>query len=284
MKTNYLKSNILLIATLAIAFAANAQKTDSMKRAFNFDRHNNEHVINYTKDGQRYEHITTNWKGTYYEARFVNDKMTELFVEGERIPQANWGKYTTVIVQIREQIRKDEIQARKDQAQARVDQEQARKDQAQARLDQQQGERDQEQARKEQAQAQIDQEQAKKDQAQAQLDQIQAKKDQQEAIKDQEQVRLDQIQARKDQEEARKDQEAMREMLSDLVSDKIVPDENSVKEITMDSTGMTVNGVKQPDAIFKKYHEKYTRFAHGRFTYGNSGNTNGIHISRFSNE
>ncbi|HWD89866.1 MAG TPA: hypothetical protein VG367_17160 [Mucilaginibacter sp.] len=277
MKTNYLKSSTLLIAMLAIALAASAQKNDSAKRAFNIDRYNNEHVTNYTSDGKRHEHITTNWKGKYYEMTLLNNKMTALYVEGEKIPPADWDKYSTVITQIREQIRKDEIQARKDQAQAKIDQEGARKDQEQARIDQQQAARDQEQARKEQEDAKKDQEQAQKDQAQARIDQEQAQKDQ-------EQARLDQIQARKDQEEARKDQEAMHEMLSDLVSDKIVPDEKNVKEVMMDSTEMTVNGVKQPDEVFKKYKQKYSRFAHGRFTYGDLGNTRGIHMSRISNE
>lgn len=289
MKTKYLKGSMLLIATLAVAFSASAQKADSMKRTFNFDRHSNRDVTDYTSDGNRHEHITTNWKGTYYEAMFVNDKMTELFVEGEKISKANWGKYATVIARIREQIRKDRIQAKKDQAQAKLDQIQARKDQQQARLDQQGAARDQEQARKDQEQAKIDQQQAQRDQEEARKeqedarkDQEQAQRDQEQARKDQEQARLDQIQARKDQEEARKDQALMKQLLVDLVSDKIVPHADSLKELTLDSNEMTVNGLKQPDEVFKRYKEKYKRFSGGEFSFENSGNIHGIHMSRNS--
>jgi len=280
MKTNYLRGSLLLIATLAVAFAASAQKADSMKRTLTFDRHSNRDVTNYTSDGKRHEHITTNWKGTYYEAIFVNDKMTELFVEGEKIQQANWAKYSTVVAQIREQIRKDRIQAKKDQAQARLDQIQARKDQEQARLDQQEAARDQEQARKDQEQAKIDQQQAQRDQEQARKEQEDARKDQEQAKMDQEQAHKDQIQARKDQEEARKDQALMKQLLADLVSDKIVPHADSVKELILDSNEMTVNGLKQPDEVFKRYKEKYKRFSGGEFSFENSGNIHGIHMSR----
>lgn len=75
----------------------------------------------------------------------------------------------------------------------------------------------------------------------------------------------------------------MRQLLSDLVADKIAPDAESVKQVTMDSAGMTVNGVKQPDAVFERYHKKFSRFAHGQFTYDNNSDSHGIHMSRFSN-
>ncbi|MGZ3945673.1 MAG: hypothetical protein ACXVJB_12080, partial [Mucilaginibacter sp.] len=91
----------------------------------------------------------------------------------------------------------------------------------------------------------------------------------------QEQARLDQVQARKDQE-------LMRQLIADLVSDKIVPGEKSLKELTLDSTEMTVNGLKQPDEVFKRYKDKYKRFAGGEFSYENSGNSHGIHMSRNS--
>ncbi len=153
MKTNYIKSSMLLIAMLAITFAAKAQTGESAKTAYNSDRYNNSDIIYDKTPGHLKERIKTNWNDKYYEFTLVNNKMTELYVDGEKIPEAKWGDYSKVIAEIREQIRKDKIQAKKDQAQAKLDQEEARKDQQQAEKDQEEAKKDQEQAVRDQYQA-----------------------------------------------------------------------------------------------------------------------------------
>lgn len=282
MKTNYIKGGMLFIVTTALTASAFAQQNDTMKRAFNMGRYNNSDVIDNSVPGKAREHISTNWKGRYYEILLVNNKMTGLYVEGEKIPAEKWGAYSKTIAAIREQVRKDRIQASKDQEQAWRDQRQAMLDEQQAKKDQEQAARDQEQAKRDQEQAQRDELQAKKEQEDAQRDQAQARLDQEQAGRDQEQARLDQAQARKDQEEARKDQALMKQLIADLLSDKIVPNEKSLHEMTLNSEEMTVNGTKQPDNVFQKYKEKYKRFAGGEFSFENSGNRHGIHMSRQS--
>lgn len=277
MKTNYLKT-ILMVT--AVAFTSGLKAQDSAKKTAEKGRYENNYTFDDSAPGKLKEHVKTTWKGKDYEMKLMNGKLTELYVEGEKIPPAGWGKYSTVVAAIREQMRKDKIQAKKDQAQVVRDQVQARRDQMQAKRDQEQAMRDQaqakveqEQAGKDQIQAKRDQEQAARDQEQAKRDQEQAGRDQEQAKRDQEQAKLDQIQAKKDQEQAREDQRVLKLMVSDMVSDNIIPNEKGLHELKMNADEMIVNGKKMPDNVFAKYKEKYSRFAHG---HSENGQFNGM--------
>ena len=174
------------------------------------------------------------------------------------MPADGYAKYATVLAGIKEQLRLDKIQAEKDQVQAQKDQQQANRDQEQAKKDQQQAEKDQQQAEQDQKQANRDQEQAQKDQLQA--------------MKDQEQAKMD-------EKQAEEDQRMVKEMIGDLVKDGIAPDEKSVHDVTFNETEMTVNGVKQPDTVFARYKQKYSKLALNHLSYGNNGDGSvGIHM------
>jgi len=290
MKTKLMKISLVLAIGLLCTNAeaqnkAKAQTKKSVSVSSNGNRYDN-FYSSHTVDGKNIDHMKSNWNDTSYDATFENDKLTKLLIDGKEIPSSEWGNYSKVIEDLRAQIQRDREQAKRDQEQAVRDQQQAKRDQEQAQRDQQQAKRDQEQAQREQVQAKKDQEQAQRDQQQAKRDQEQAGRDQEQAKRDQEQAVRDQEQAKRDQEQARQDQLLMKQLLGDLVADKIVPSEDSVREITLNDDEMTVNGKKQPDEVFKKYRAKYTRFSNLNFSYGTSDGVHtyrGLHMSKRSN-
>lgn len=265
MKTNYIKKSLVLMALITTSLAVKAQ-TSVQEKSSEDARHYTNIQETTTKDGKHVDKIETNWDDKYYKMELVNDKMVSLSVDGEKIPPADWGKYSDAVTEIKARVKRDKEQAKRDQEQASRDQVQAKKDQEQAGRDREQAKRDQEQASQNQIQAKKDEEQAARDQEQAK--------------RDQEQAERDQTQAKHDQEEAAEDQRLLKQMFGDLITDKIVPDEKSIHDITLNAEGMTVNGVKQPDQVYQKYKTKYARFALGNFTFGAEDGGHGMHMSR----
>ena len=60
-------------------------------------------------------------------------------------------------------------------------------------------------------------------------------------------------------------------LTEELVNDKIIPDTNSLHTFTFNNDEMTINGVKQPDNVFKKYKEKYNWHPGRGMSYSRDG-------------
>ncbi|MGL4599792.1 MAG: M56 family metallopeptidase [Bacteroidia bacterium] len=186
--------------------------------------------------------IQTTFNGKQYVIVTKNDQIAELYVDGQKIQEDKIADYKTVTDQILKQ-------AALDHEQAMLDQDQAMKDQQQAMLDQ-------ERAMQDQKQAMLDQEQAMQDQKQAMLDQEQAMKDQAQAMKDQEQAMRDQEQAMKDEAES---ELLMNNLTEDLIREHVIKNKAELRSFELNATEFIVNGVKQPDALHKKFKAKYTK-------------------------
>jgi len=275
MKTNYIKCSLWLMAVIFCGMTAKAQTSVSGKTAYNGREYISYDGIR-SENGKQVERIQSNMDEKVYKMALVNGKMTELYVDGVKIPAGDWDKYSDAIAAIKEQIRKNKEQATRNEEQARLNQIQDKKNEEQAKLNQIRDKKNEEQAvlNNEQAQRNEIQEKKNEEQAvhneeQAQLNQLQEKKNEEQAARNREQARLNEIQAKKNEVQAKENERLMKQMIADLINDKIIPDANSLHDLSLNSDGMTVNGVKQPDDVFKKYREKYSRFSQSSFSYKN---------------
>ena len=265
------------MAMLLAAATVSAQTKKLAKTAYDDDRHNNYDRI-HTVDGKKVENIQMSKNDKMYKAEFVNEKLTELYVDGEKIPQADWTKYTDAIAAIRVQIAINKQQAKanakqaernREQDRANVEQEkrnaeQAARNEIQAKKNAEQQARNAEQVKRNQEQDEVNKERAKMNAEQAARNEVQAKRNREQEGRNAEQ-------AKKNAEQAAANERFMKEFTEDLVNDKIIPDKNSLHEFRLDNEGMTVNGVKQSDELYKKYKEKYSKESSGGFTYSRDG-------------
>lgn len=233
-----------------------AQKTDSRTSYVNDDSY-----INMKEDGHT------------YKIRLKGNTVREMEVDGKMIPESDFNKYDAFIKKVlkqmeedRRQAEKDRQQAEKDRAQAALDRKQADKDRLQADADRIQSERDRAQAEKDRLSAQGDMKQAEKDRAQAELDRKQAEKDRAQAEKDRlsaeddmKQAEKDRAQAEIDRKLAEEDRKLFDQMITQLISDKLLESRGALTSIILDSKEFSINGVKQSEAVQQKYAARYLK-------------------------
>ncbi|HEY9000902.1 MAG TPA: hypothetical protein VIM89_06095 [Mucilaginibacter sp.] len=273
MKAKYLGLMGMLLAAMTVS----AQIKKSAKTAYDDDSYNSYDRI-HTVEGKKVEDIKVNRNDKVYKAEFVNEKMTVLYVDGEKIPQADWSKYSDEIAAIRVQIELNKEQAKANAIQAKKNQEQDRLNEEQAKRNAEQAVKNEIQAKKNAEQNARNAEQAQRNDEQNVVNKEQAKRNAEQAVRNDEQAKLNREQAARNGEQAKKNAEQaaeterfIKELTKDLVNDKIIPDANSLKYFSLNTEGMTVNGVKQPDELYKKYKEKYSKQSSGGFNYSRDG-------------
>ncbi|MEO5890612.1 MAG: M56 family metallopeptidase [Ferruginibacter sp.] len=245
-------------------------------------------TINTTVDGSKYKIVTE--KG----------KVVELYVEDKQVPAEKWSGYKSItdkiLLQMKldmEQSEKDMEQSKKDMEQSRLGMIQAEKEMALSKLemeksklemeqDMEQGKKDMDEAKKDMEESKLKMEQEKidmelqqkkmaEDMAQAKIDMAQEQIDMQQSKKDMEQAKKDMQVAKKDMEESKKLQE---KIIGDLIKEKIIKDKSELKSYKLSNDELIVNGVKQPDAIHKKFREKYVKGGNWTMAYNYNYNQN----------
>ncbi|RYY54899.1 MAG: hypothetical protein EOO09_12710 [Chitinophagaceae bacterium] len=300
MKKQFLSAAVILLL-LCSTNTVSAQKKTRSTYSYEMNGRDGETVIHTTEDNQD------------LRIRMKNEKILELVVDGNTIPESDYPKYEARIKKILEQLEKDRAQAEKDRAQAakdraqaEIDRKQAEKDRAGAEKDREQAMRDRQTAEKDRANAERDRDQADKDRAnagkhreeagkrkeEAALERQQAEKDRDQAVKDREQAEKDREQAGKDRAQAELDRKQadkdrakaaehrriVNELTDELVSDKIVGSNDELLNFTLNKSEMTVNGVKQPDAVYQKFSSKYLKQLGNHIIFSKNGNSRNINI------
>jgi hypothetical protein len=253
MKAKHIGLMGMLLATMTVS----AQTIKQAKTAYDDDRYNSYDRI-HTVNGKKVEEIKMNHHDKIYKAEFVNEKMTALSIDGEKIPESEWPAHADAITAIRIQIKQNEEQAKENAKQAVRNAEQAKANEVQEKRNDEQARLNEIQAKKNAGQDVRNDEQAKRNDEQAKLNEVQAKKNaeqemrnDEQAKKNQEQAHVNEQQAKLNAEQAAENERFIKQLTEDLVSDKIIPDKDSLREFNLDMSEMTVNGVKQSDVIFK---------------------------------
>ena len=240
-------------------------------------------------------------KGKTYQYKKIDNKITEMYVDNQKVPEEKWADYNWLVREIDQQMEQDMAQAEADQKQAVLDMAQAQIEQEQAVIEQEQAVREQEQAVREQEQAvkemaediqraqqdakeaaemaAVDQQQAILDMQQAEIDQKQAMedmaRDKEQAERDMEQAKRDLEQAKRDVEQAKidmknaaEDQKMMKNLMKEIISDQLAKDKKSVNSFRLTDKEFEVNGVIQSPAVFQKYKAKYLKTKDQSIYYG----------------
>lgn len=252
-------------------------------------------TINSTQNGKKYTLVTE------------NNQVKELYVDGKKIPEGKMDNYKKVTGKIltdtkieleqsqkemaesakkieqskkeMEEAKLEMVQSEKEMAESAKELEQSKKEMDEAAkemaLDKVQADKDMEQSKRDIAQSNIEMEQAKiemekaqkemnEDLKQSKLDMEQATKDMAQAKKDMEQAAKDEVLAKKDEERARLMQE---KIIAGLIKEHIITDKNELSSYKLSNNELIVNGVKQPDEIFKKFKDQYIKEKHFSMSY-----------------
>jgi hypothetical protein len=232
-----------------------AQKTEKNSGTRISSSNNDDSQINMTEDGHS------------YKIRLNGTRVLEMEVDGKKIAESDFNKYDALIKKILKQMEEDRKQAELDRKQAEKDREQADKDRAQAELDRKQAEKDRMQADEDRKQAVRDRAQADKDRISAEGDRKQAEKDRAQAELDRKQAEKDRAQAEIDRKQAEEDRKIFEQMVTELISEKLVESRNALTSLTLDNKELTINGVKQSDAMQQKFAAKYLKDKNSRMQF-----------------
>lgn len=252
MEKKFLTASFILVIVCLLAFGSmNAQVDESTKasnqKTMKSTVKNTDELLLTTPDTIPIYSIrgksgmtgvtNTTIDGKAYQIFIKNGQVTNMYIDGEKIPNEKIINYKPILDKIFEKMI--------------INQEQAMRDNEQASRDSEQAKIDIEQAAKDIEQAMRDSEQAKRDSEQA-------KRDTEQAVRDSEQAKRDSEQAARDSEQAVRDNDAMNEIIDALIANNIIKNKEELYELIFNADKLEVNGVQQSNEMLKRFKFKFT--------------------------
>ena len=274
----------MIISALACMTSLSAQKKPAGHPAkASSDRHAYLSVENDSSATPPVENIVYS-DGNHYRIKMRNDKLVELFVDDQKIPEADFRKYDSIIKKIREQIKKDLEQAEIDRQQAGKDRQEAELDRKQADEDRKQADEDRKQAEEDRERSDEDRKQSIADRKQAEEDREQAEEDRKQSIEDRKQADVDREQAKLDKKRAEEDKALVKSLVADLIASNIIKSEKELSSLVLKEGDLLVNDKKQPDAIYQKFKIKYLKNSQTEIRFNNTINHRGLSVYSIDND
>ena len=242
------------------------------------------------------EKISTSVNGKKYIIVSENNEVKELYVNGKKIPAEKMGDYKSVTGKILKQTKSDAEQAEKDLKLSEIDMEQSKREMERSKIELAQSGIEMEDAKKEMEEhkeetrqamqeSKMEMEQSKIEMAKSKMDMEQAQENMQEEMKQykknmeqsQKEMAQSQIKMKEEMERSKVEmQKSMKEMerskkameqsqvlqeniIGDLIKENIIKDKKDLASYKLSNEELIVNGVKQPDTVYKRFKEKYVK-------------------------
>ncbi|RYE57477.1 MAG: hypothetical protein EOP48_05710 [Sphingobacteriales bacterium] len=279
-----MKSNLLFAASIVMAAALYVAPVKAQEKR---EKQQRISVFTSVSPGSLSEGTVMEYSedGHDYKVKLNDTKIIEIYRDGTKVPEAEFSKYEPSIKKILEQLEKDRKQAELDRAQAAKDRARAEQDRELAEKHREQANRDRERAEVDRKEADVRRGEAAKDRERADRDRVLAEKDRAQATiarehaeKDREQANRDRKQAEVDRKLAEEDRAMVEQLLEDLVAEKLIEDKDALKSLQLNDSELSINGVKQSDALHSKLKTKYLKGRHKKINFTRSGEFRGISV------
>jgi len=313
MKSKFIQTFIIAVIVGLITTETYSQEKNPRRQVRTEITSESYSVIFDNSDGSFTFNITYKEEGKLYKMKVVNSKIVEMTADGKKVPPEEFSKYDKMLEKILAKIGEDRKKAEEDRKHASIEREKAEFDREQSDNDREHADRERDNADRDREHADAERDEAsrerdrasrdtrtssrdrkssdrdrrrtERDHERAQEQRADAETDRRRSDEDRERASVDRTHASKERDyaqverqKAEEDRKFLRDLLGDVVSEKLVKDEDEVRSLVLDEKKLIINDKTQTEELHKKFEEKYLRKEGSRIHYRNDRNFRGISI------